>query len=143
MPIQTMLKWNPRKKTFDRVTASLEEIEAWRNTPRRIRVVEDTRYQHDTSGLDYDRPVKTRINSKAIGTLIAEGVVTDKRVIDGKTEYLVRPHTKATRLEFETREKRRELAELEKQARMEPDAPEAFHVELNRRIAELHRELGE
>lgn len=109
-----IMKWKARTKTFVRVRVDPEELEAWRASPGRILWTEDARWSHDTSGLDYDRPVRSTVHTKAIGAAVEQGVVADKRIVGGKAEYLLRPHTKATRRKWEADQLARRAAEMEK-----------------------------
>ncbi len=106
--------WDNRKKQFIACEMDLVALEAWRNTPGHIHFAEHMRAIHDTTGLDYDRPVRTTVESTKIGQPLAQGVVADKRLIAGRVEYLLKPHTKASRKQWEDGLRRKRIAEIER-----------------------------
>jgi hypothetical protein len=137
-------KWNSRKKEFVPCLEDVAALEAWRNTPGRIHVAEPMRATHDTSGLDYDRPVQTVVKTFKIGTPLEQGVVADKRIIAGRAEYLLKPHTRASQKQWDDTVRRKRIAEIKRllepsydDYRERKDAPQ-----LREELARLSAELG-
>jgi len=75
----------------------------------------------------------------AVGHELPEGKVKARRVLDGRTQYLVKPRSKRAEIRYRRTE---ELEELRSLLRGDPDAPDELRAQRRARAEELEALLG-
>lgn len=144
-PVQVQ-RLNKRKNQWERHTIDRGELASWRATPGMIHLTRDYRSEARGELDDFDEFTGgVHIHTLPVGALLPEGKVAEKRLVNGKAEYLVKPHTRGTRKQYEDQERRKEIKDLELDLRADVDQlmPAERVREIRDRITQLKRELGE
>lgn len=121
LPGAKVRAWDNRKKVwkpFEHIPTT--EMDAWVK-PGMVLVREAVRFCDGSEGpMGHDT---RKIRSIKVGGEIRQGIVKDKRMFDGKVEYLVKPHSKARQKEIAAQEdiQAREAELLHSRDHMDPE----------------------